>query len=527
MTTRYVRPDAGGPYGAHDGSTYADAWAGFANIIWANIGAGGTLYVCGNTYSYSTGIATGTTGAYSGNEATIRGDYPGDPALITFTSGGSWTVGASNIKYLNLSVVGYNNPAMYIYAPLANYLSGANGTNITFTNVTLNNCYFDIEGGSTTGNGYKGLSFINCTVYNGRAGILFFGGSSGKSTTAFINGITIYGCNIHDITDVSGGYGTALDIRLQSGNFCDPGTCYISNMVITNNTITNVGLGVNGGCFIRVVAYTGTLGNGQSISSGCVITNNTMNGSGSLTSSTNLGGVFVEGFNSLTKSFTSGENVFANNNIQNMYNAPAGGCDIVSCSYLNINNNVINNAQTVTIDGNGIIIDLTCDHILIYNNTISNCLGATAFNSGGGLVVLNSSYIYAYNNTFTNCKYGLFLYTYPVVAPSWIVGNTFAGITLNGIYMANQSNDKSQFHIHSNIFLGNNSNDYFYYNANISGTISPLAYDNISDKKTVDIQGNTVSGFARFANLPLAAQVPGSIVVSGYQYVGSRAIRSM
>jgi hypothetical protein len=46
QATLYVRP-AGSTYGTGDGSSYANAWAGFSNIVWASV-ANNTLAVCGN-----------------------------------------------------------------------------------------------------------------------------------------------------------------------------------------------------------------------------------------------------------------------------------------------------------------------------------------------------------------------------------------------------------------------------------------------------------------------------------------------
>jgi hypothetical protein len=47
-TPWYVRP-AGTTYGSANGTSYADAWAGFAAIQWASVQPGDTVYVAGRT----------------------------------------------------------------------------------------------------------------------------------------------------------------------------------------------------------------------------------------------------------------------------------------------------------------------------------------------------------------------------------------------------------------------------------------------------------------------------------------------
>lgn len=96
--TWYVRPGvfsgqdgSGNPipqagiYGAQDGTSYTDAFNGFRSVQDSgSLSSGDTLYVCGThiysftdtgniTAQYSTSIPSGTT---------VRGDYPGDPAIM-------------------------------------------------------------------------------------------------------------------------------------------------------------------------------------------------------------------------------------------------------------------------------------------------------------------------------------------------------------------------------------------------------------------------------------------------------------
>lgn len=92
----YVRPKAATSYGTGDGSSHTNAWNGFADIEWGDVGAGSdkmkpgdVLYICGthryddmmdatNTRRYALVIPPGSPTAWT----YIRGNYPGDPGVI-------------------------------------------------------------------------------------------------------------------------------------------------------------------------------------------------------------------------------------------------------------------------------------------------------------------------------------------------------------------------------------------------------------------------------------------------------------
>jgi hypothetical protein len=82
-TLWYVRP-SGGTYGTEDGSSYANAWDGFSNIVWASIQPNDVLYICGtHTEALVVGASgTGPVGRSYSKPITIRGDYEGDPGII-------------------------------------------------------------------------------------------------------------------------------------------------------------------------------------------------------------------------------------------------------------------------------------------------------------------------------------------------------------------------------------------------------------------------------------------------------------
>ncbi len=75
----YVRP-AGGLYGTTNGTSYANAWAGFNQIRWGAGGvvAGDVLYVCGQHCQTLDVETSGTAPA----RLYIRGNYAGDPGVF-------------------------------------------------------------------------------------------------------------------------------------------------------------------------------------------------------------------------------------------------------------------------------------------------------------------------------------------------------------------------------------------------------------------------------------------------------------
>ncbi|MFH1559772.1 MAG: hypothetical protein ABIC19_04680, partial [Patescibacteria group bacterium] len=78
--TWYVRPSTD-EYGAEDGTSYAAAFDGVSDITWAAIDPGDTLYICG-THSGAL-FQVRASGSQAGGYFTIRGDYEGDPGVIT------------------------------------------------------------------------------------------------------------------------------------------------------------------------------------------------------------------------------------------------------------------------------------------------------------------------------------------------------------------------------------------------------------------------------------------------------------
>ena len=94
----FVRPDTS--HGAtRDGTSYATAWGGAAEIVWASLGANKTLWICGTWVDTSLSVLAG--GA-SGQPFDIRLDHATDPASIwnsTPIDAGDWTASGVNGEY--------------------------------------------------------------------------------------------------------------------------------------------------------------------------------------------------------------------------------------------------------------------------------------------------------------------------------------------------------------------------------------------------------------------------------------------
>ena len=101
MATWWVRPDASHG-GANDGTSYADAWQGAAEIIWASLdGTDDTLYVCG---AWGVGFTVSASGISRDRRLKIRGDYEADPCTITFATVRTWTGPDANGEYAFRSI---------------------------------------------------------------------------------------------------------------------------------------------------------------------------------------------------------------------------------------------------------------------------------------------------------------------------------------------------------------------------------------------------------------------------------------
>jgi hypothetical protein len=153
--TWYVRP-SGSTYGSSNGTTYANAWSGFANINNAVINPGDTIYIAG-THNQSLIV--------NKNGITLRGDYNGDSGII---NGG-------NVRTSCISI---------------SSLTGVKINSIVLRNATVSCLNLDSATGITTNN-------INCS-FSGNQGIQHLGITTAVHNSPILIGSTDDGISVHD-----------------------------------------------------------------------------------------------------------------------------------------------------------------------------------------------------------------------------------------------------------------------------------------------------------------------------------------
>ena len=145
-TTWYVRPSGAG---LKDGTSYANAYDGFADITWGAGGvvAGDMLYVAG-TFTVAD-LTVGAAGT-SGNRITIRGDYTGDPGQIGNVSTAREVCVNNYLTLSSLTVYGRIRKCIDNY-----YNSSAGIQFIASTNEIRDTSKGLISGGFTTSDQFK------------------------------------------------------------------------------------------------------------------------------------------------------------------------------------------------------------------------------------------------------------------------------------------------------------------------------------------------------------------------------------
>lgn len=136
--TLYVRPE-GGSYGAEDGTSYANAFDGFEDMVWGagagQIGAGDTLIVCG---TFSTITLQAKRDGSAGSPITIDGDCSGQGDLSRAVIDG--TVSSMNATMPQLSNI---------------WEVGVGETGVGYTYITFT--HFELKMEVASGNIHHGL----------------------------------------------------------------------------------------------------------------------------------------------------------------------------------------------------------------------------------------------------------------------------------------------------------------------------------------------------------------------------------
>lgn len=245
----YVRSSSG-EYGLEDGSSYAAAFDGFADVQYGSgagkVSSGDTLYVCG-TITAETLAPSGAT------DFTVDFRCPGDPGKIrqvnTLTeaaTGGNWTEESANIWYLDVSGYTYPDPRrlwadgseLFPSNSKANLGTAVSGgpvgywfydsatTRLYFYNVgnpastytTWESLNSDAShfAGLILNSGDNGITLINPDMEGGQSGSIYVG--------AGVDGLTIYGTSDDDsgcLLGTDGTVGVAL-VGGASSSVSDP-----------------------------------------------------------------------------------------------------------------------------------------------------------------------------------------------------------------------------------------------------------------------------------------------------------------
>jgi hypothetical protein len=163
--TKYVRPVSGGPYGQANGTSYKDAFAGFAKVL---INSGDTLIVCGTFTSADaekswvlydiaeSGSATNPT--IIDGDCSSQGDLPRAALNANGMQFGVYILGpASHINIRNLEIYGVDTSTgsnRFLFR-LCTITEGSSCKNITVSNLLLHDAID--PGGANEANGIWGI----------------------------------------------------------------------------------------------------------------------------------------------------------------------------------------------------------------------------------------------------------------------------------------------------------------------------------------------------------------------------------
>lgn len=175
--TWYVRP-ASAEYGAEDGTSYATAFDGYADIVWGGAGvvAGDTLVMCG-TFNDNAAFNVGASGS-AGSVITIDGDCSsqGDLPRAKLVAGTGGAVAASNglntyVTFKNLEAVGGSAITQRVFNVGATAAASATAINVTLDNIIVHDTMG--EGGTVRNVDYQcmrvdgsNVTATNITLYN-------------------------------------------------------------------------------------------------------------------------------------------------------------------------------------------------------------------------------------------------------------------------------------------------------------------------------------------------------------------------
>jgi len=195
MADVFIRPSSGGPYGAADGSSYADAFAGFDARL--GIGDGDTVWIGGGTHVDDFLLAVGDSGSSDANRITWRGDASTfdssyEDGILAAEAGtvALYFNGCSYITVKNLVMTNARTTAGIFY----------NGTTagIIIDNIDLTFTE-NVRGIYMLGTGHTDWQINNCTVNNNAVtpgntqSVYIWGNNATAGTTGQILNLTCNG----------------------------------------------------------------------------------------------------------------------------------------------------------------------------------------------------------------------------------------------------------------------------------------------------------------------------------------------
>lgn len=421
MAIRFVREDTSHS-GTRDGTSYANAWGGFAEVSWASLAAGDELRVAG-PHSLAANI---TVGAHSGSLAAPVIIRPlvgeDDPPTLTF-SGATFlnTNNRSHMVWTDLPFIGGTATCIY--------LNGATLQNVAFDGNSFAGGTKAIDIDSSAGQAKSNIR-INYNEFKDQTGTGSAAPITWYGTTAVANTITGLQIIGNDFTN------NASDevIHLRNTAASATGFQLLGEIVISENIAHDFK-----GVFLRqsndlvTSSIHGTLRARRN-----EIRSNTV-------ASTVIGGGFV------ISGFSGG---LVDGNLVDDCDGQYGGFNIFYNTGLIVARNISRNLTTPTIDACGVLVDHGNVNCSIVANESYDLAGAAAVNSGAAVMILDSTGTIVLGNLSSNCKHGLYFGAVGGGQSGRASGNVMLDCVTSGIYRQNDAATGNNFVVRRNTFSG-------------------------------------------------------------------------
>jgi hypothetical protein len=444
MADFFVRPNAAHG-GTNAGTSYANAWQGWAAIAWASIAAGDTLFVCG-AFSGAT-LAIGAHGGNSAARVIIRGDFATETGSMTFASG-QFLTPRSHTEFRNITVTGASRCAL-ISISLVNWwcenVVWNGGTNIIF------------QLGAATGLAHADLVFRGNTFNGGNAtadpgshaAISWFASTAavGSGNTCTVSRVRIENNRFIGVNPTGNARGVIGFRSEQAINVAS----IVRDLSVTGNTFENCRgyalEALDGHSFGAASPQYGLFLGAR------VLNNRVINQAADATGI--LGGAFsLFGFEqSTTAGF--GHNLVAGNFVDGA-EGQAGGANICYGTSV-VENNEFRRLRTNSIDACGVLIDIEARNCIVRNNVMADMPGRPGvFNTGCGVMILDAINTFVYGNQITGARCGLFFGNLTASRVNRVHNNTCLDCMEDGVFIAAGA-DKPGCVLRNNVFTARSS----------------------------------------------------------------------